>query len=91
MPLAPSKYTVSMSCLAPPGQFVELVGDFPDWEHPIPMAEVAAGDYQCSVALLPGIYRYKFRLNRRLWFPDPRGISMAAKSASSVTGSPKMS
>ncbi len=72
MPLAPSKYTVSMSCLAPPGQFVELVGDFPDWEHPIPMAEVAAGDYQCSVALLPGIYRYKFRLNRRLWFPDPR-------------------
>lgn len=66
------KHTVSMSCLGPTGQHVDLVGDFPDWEHPIAMSEVAPGDYQCSVALAPGVYRYKFRLNHRLWFPDPR-------------------
>lgn len=66
------KHTVSMSCLGPTGQHVDLVGDFPDWEHPIAMSEVAPGDYQCSIALAPGIYRYKFRLNHRLWFADPR-------------------
>ncbi len=71
MPTA-HKHTVSMSCLAPPGQHVDLVGDFPDWDHPIAMGEVAPGDYQCSIALAPGVYRYKFRLNHRLWFPDPR-------------------
>ncbi|MBQ4334148.1 MAG: glycogen-binding domain-containing protein [Myxococcaceae bacterium] len=66
------KHTVSMSCLAPAGQFMELVGDFPDWQHPIAMSEVAPGDYQCSVALLPGVYRYKFRINQRLWLTVPR-------------------
>ena len=74
------KHTVSMSCLAPAGQFMELVGDFPDWQHPIAMSEVAPGDYQCSVALLPGVYRYKFRLNQRLWLTDPRASLVDASN-----------
>ncbi len=74
------KHTVSMSCLAPAGQFMELVGDFPDWQHPIAMSEVAPGDYQCSVALLPGVYRYKFRLNQRLWLTDPRASLIDASN-----------
>lgn len=71
MPTLEDRHTVSMSCLAPAGQCVELVGDFPDWEHPVRMVEVAPGDYQCSLSLGPGVYRYKFRLNHRLWFADP--------------------
>ena len=63
MSTAPERHTVSMSCQAPSGQCVELVGDFPDWDHPIRMVEVAVGEYQCNIALLPGIYRYKFRLS----------------------------
>jgi neopullulanase len=61
-----------MSYLGQAGQRVELVGEFPDWNHPIAMTEVTPGDYHCSLALAPGVYRYKFRLDQRLWFPDPR-------------------
>lgn len=55
----------------PPGQRVELVGDFPDWKRPVPMAEMSGGLYACDLELVPGVYRYKFLVNGLAWVRDP--------------------
>jgi cyclomaltodextrinase len=54
----------------PPGQKCELFGDVLDWTRPVPMPEVTPGTYECALRLAPGVYRYKFRLNRNRWVAD---------------------
>lgn len=66
-PTVPSSFRWS----GPPGQKVELVGDFPDWKYPVPMPELSPGLYACELDLAPGVYRYKFRVNGRAWVRDP--------------------
>ncbi|MHB8874444.1 MAG: glycogen-binding domain-containing protein, partial [Myxococcaceae bacterium] len=62
--------SISFTWHGPHGQQVELAGDFPDWKYPIAMREEPPGCYRCQLELEPGVYRYKFRLNRREWIPD---------------------
>lgn len=62
---------VSFRWSGPAGQRVELAGDFPDWKYPVPMLELTPGLYACELELAPGVYRYKFRLNGRIWVRDP--------------------
>ena len=62
---------VSLHWSGPPGQQVEIVGDFPDWKYPLVMEELRPGLYGRELDLPPGVYRYKFRVNGLLWARDP--------------------
>ncbi len=65
---------VALQWSGPSGQYVELIGDFPDWHHPITMTEVEPGKYECHLKLEPGLYRYKFRVNQQTWVVDPNAL-----------------
>jgi cyclomaltodextrinase / maltogenic alpha-amylase / neopullulanase len=67
----PSPSIVTFTWRGAPGQSCELMGDFPAWSYPVVMAESEPGLYACTLSLLPGIYRYKFRVNRVSWHRDP--------------------
>lgn len=54
-----------------PGQKVELLGDFPAWRQSHPMREVTPGHYERTLALHPGVYRYKLRVDERHWQTPP--------------------
>lgn len=54
-----------------PGQKVELLGDFPAWRLSHPMREVTPGQYERTLALGPGVYRHKFRVDERHWQTPP--------------------
>ncbi len=45
---------------------VELAGDFNDW-NPVPATRAANGVWYADVALVPGQYRYAFRVDGRDW------------------------
>ncbi|MCA9551863.1 MAG: hypothetical protein KC933_17630 [Myxococcales bacterium] len=62
---------VTFHFAAAPGRAVTLVGDFPSWKQPHPMTEVRPGAYEVTLALAPGIYRYKLRTEDGAWHPDP--------------------
>ncbi|MBI5549301.1 MAG: hypothetical protein HY901_35905 [Deltaproteobacteria bacterium] len=62
---------VSFRWSGPPGQKVELVGDFPDWKYPRAMPELSSGLYACELELEAGVYRYKYRVNGHGWMRDP--------------------
>src|SRR4051812_2605692 len=55
----------------PPGQQVELAGDFPAWNDRRALVEGPPGQYALELELEPGLYRYKFVLNSREWVSDP--------------------
>jgi len=67
----PLRIPVSLAWAGPVAQQVEVIGDFPDWKYPVPMKEIAPGRYRCELELEPGVYRYKFRVDQRLWVRDP--------------------
>lgn len=67
----PTTLPCSFRWTGPPGQQVELAGDFPDWNRPVRMAEVSSGLYACDLELEPGVYRYKFLVNGLAWLRDP--------------------
>jgi cyclomaltodextrinase len=54
-----------------PGRRVELFGDLPFWGQSHALREEEPGSYACVLELSPGLYRYKFRINRRDWVVDP--------------------
>ena len=62
---------ITMQLAHDPGHRVALVGDFPEWQQPVPMTEVEPGRYQCQVELAPGLYRYRFLVDGRRFVSDP--------------------
>lgn len=69
-----SQVSITLQWKGPEGQQVELLGDFPDWNHPISMLEGVPGQYECHLSLKPGLYRYKFRVNQAEWKLDPNAL-----------------
>jgi 1,4-alpha-glucan branching enzyme len=59
-------------CLtAPQAGNVQLVGDFTEWkEHPLHMHRGGQGVWQATVALEPGMHRYRFLVDGE-WTDDP--------------------
>jgi hypothetical protein len=53
---------------ATPGSTVEVMGDWSGW-RPLPVPEVAPGEYAREVVLEPGVYRFAFRVNGRWTLP----------------------
>ncbi|MCB9653203.1 MAG: hypothetical protein H6729_03610 [Deltaproteobacteria bacterium] len=56
---------VSITHQGQAGRRIALIGDFPDWQHPIEMTERESGTYAVEIDLEPGIYRYKFLMDGR--------------------------
>lgn len=69
-----SKIAVALQWKGPAAQRVELVGDFPNWQQPVPMRESIPGEYECHLKLYPGVYRYQFRINQNTWLCDPHAL-----------------
>ncbi len=69
-----SQVYITLQWNGPTGKQVELLGDFPDWNHPVAMREGAPGHYECHLHLEPGLYRYKFRINQTKWKLDPNAL-----------------
>lgn len=67
----PWRATVTFRFHGAAGHRVELAGDFPFWTEHHPMPEVSPGEYVLRLALEPGLYRYKFLVDRRHWVRDP--------------------
>lgn len=65
--------TVEIVWQGRPGAEVFLVGDFPDWgvRHPLPEDPERPGRYRRTLALGPGLYRYKLVVDGQ-WVLDPR-------------------
>lgn len=56
---------------APGAKSVQIAGDFTDWRLvPLALSAESPGCWRCTMALPPGEYRYKFRLDGR-WINDP--------------------
>ena len=55
----------------PSAKKVLLVGEFTDWQKkPIALTKNKAGEWQATVALFPGHYRYRFVVDDS-WHDDP--------------------
>ena len=67
----PPPRPVNFRYFAAPGQKVELLGDFPAWRLSHPMREVTPGHYERTLALSPGVYRHKVRIDERHWQTPP--------------------
>ncbi|HRY28847.1 MAG TPA: diguanylate cyclase [Elusimicrobiota bacterium] len=56
----------------PQVQTVSVVGDFNNWsKRTLPMARQPNGEWELTVRLKPGRYRYKLFVNNGQWVPDP--------------------
>ena len=68
-----------------PGRRVELAGDLPLWTERHLLPEVSPGEYALRLELEPGLYRYKFLVDRRCWERDPTApVDTAEGSGNSV-------
>ncbi|MDP1823973.1 MAG: alpha-amylase family glycosyl hydrolase [Archangium sp.] len=77
--------TVTFRYRGAPGHRVELAGDLPFWTERHPMPEVSPGEYVVRLSLKPGLYRYKFLVDRRHWVRDPDApVDFAEGSDNSV-------
>jgi 1,4-alpha-glucan branching enzyme len=70
---APTKPEIkeNFSFFAPEAQSVELVGSFTNWENnPIALKKSKDGNWKATVALEPGTYEYRFKVDGQ-WRNDP--------------------
>jgi 1,4-alpha-glucan branching enzyme len=65
---------VHFYCAAPEAQFVELAGDFNDW-NPMPMERSADGWWFAHVKLTHGDYRYRFLVDGKPML-DPNALGV---------------
>lgn len=72
----PLRIPIAMQFAHDPGRRVALVGDFPEWQQPVPMTEVAPGQYRCQLELAPGLYRYRFLVDSRRFASDPAPVAV---------------
>lgn len=72
----PGTAVVRFEHRADPRQLVELAGDFNDFGNPLTMEESAPGCYSAELQLGPGVYRYKYRLNRRTWQEERAAVAI---------------
>jgi len=57
---------------APGAEYVELSGDFTDWQ-PIPLMRTEGGYWELGIHIEPGIHRVNLRLNTARWIV-PQGV-----------------
>lgn len=69
----------------PTGRRVEVAGDLPLWTERHLLPEINPGEYALTLTLEPGLYRYKFLVDRRQWEADPSApVDSAEGSGNSV-------
>jgi hypothetical protein len=57
---------------APRASTVNLSGDFNDWDlFSTPMVRAESGEWETTVQLIPGRYKYTFVVDGDQWVPDP--------------------
>jgi hypothetical protein len=57
---------------APGAEYVELSGDFTDWQ-PIPLMRTEGGHWELAIHIEPGVHRVNVRLNTTRWIV-PQGV-----------------
>jgi 1,4-alpha-glucan branching enzyme len=57
---------------APGAEYVELTGDFTDWQ-PIPLMLTERGHWELAIHIEPGVHRVNVRLNTATWIV-PQGM-----------------
>lgn len=66
-----AKQKTTFSLLAPGAGSVQLAGDFTGWEEaPVALKKTKGGLWKAVVALTPGRYEYRFRVDGQ-WRDDP--------------------
>ena len=64
--------TCTLSVAAPGAEFVELSGDFTDWE-PVPLTRSEGEGWELTIRMAPGVYRVNVRVNGGPWIA-PKGV-----------------
>ncbi|MCB9572054.1 MAG: hypothetical protein H6709_08180 [Kofleriaceae bacterium] len=71
--------TVALRCRPPrPLAAVELCGELPHWEEPLPLRPAGGGRFEATLRLGPGVYAYKLRADDGAWLLDadnPRTVA----------------
>ncbi len=57
---------------APGAEYVELSGDFTDWQ-PLPLMRTERGHWELAIRIEPGVHRVNVRLNTAAWIV-PQGV-----------------
>jgi 1,4-alpha-glucan branching enzyme len=74
-----TRRTVQFTFQAPPyARQVALAGDFNAWnQRHSTMGRAPSGVWEITMTLAPGRYQYKFLVNAKEWFADPKAQASA--------------